>query len=200
LESPCPYCDRGLADDKGRELRPVDLRYAQVARAQQQMLRQLLIYGSAVAAVVSTFIPLLHLGTAIVVPLMVVAHLITVRLVLVRPCRQLLGATRRAFLRWMTRLSFLWLGIPGYGLAMIPLFGVVAGVATFAGLTILIHAYSLWSLQRERDRLPLTVWEKVVLSALILMTLTAFLLAIAVALAVGWSIAALSELIANTWG
>jgi len=137
--------------------------------------------------------PALHLAAAGLVPLLVVVHLVTVRLVVVGRSRRLLGATRRLFNRWISRLVFLWLGVPGYGLAAVPVVGVLVSVATFAGLTALVHHYTLWSLAREKARLPLALWEKVVLVALAVLTVALFVALVVVALAVGTAVAWLTE-------
>jgi hypothetical protein len=158
---------------------------------QEQRFREVLLAGTAVVAVVSLLLPLAHVGAALVVPLLMVGHLVTLNLVLVRDARRLLGARRRLFTRWICRLSFLWIGVPGYGLAAVPLVGVAAGVATFAGLTALSHSYIRWSLERERQRLPLALWETVVLIGLVVLTVLALLVLGGLALVLGWSISKL---------
>ena len=191
----CPSCERPLASDTGAELRPIDLRYEEVEAAQRERFRQLLPIGSAVAAAISLVVPLFHLGSAVAVPLLILAHLLTVRLLLIRDARRLLGAKRRMFNRWMARLSFLWFGCIGYGLTVIPVAGAIAGAGTFAGLTTVIHRYTLWSLDRERQRLPLAAWEKLVLAMLVLLTVIALVVALLLALVVGFSVAKLVEMV-----
>jgi hypothetical protein len=144
--------------------------------------------------------PLLHAGSALVVPLMVVVHLIVVRVYLVRQARQLLGRKRKVFTRWIARLSFLWLGIPGYGVSVVPIAGIAVAVLSFAGLTTLVHGYTAWSLKREHDRQRLALWEQLLLAGLVLLTLAALVLLVGLAVLLGWSVAALSELIATHWG
>ena len=135
--------------------------------------------------------PLLHVVAVFAVPLLTVASLVLVRLVLVRDACRLLGRSRRRFVRWLGRLGFLWIGIPGYGLTMVPVLGVVAGVATFAGLTTAMHHYVLWSLGREYRRQPLMVWERVLVIALILLTVAAGVVLVVLLAAIGWSVSAL---------
>jgi len=190
----CPHCERSLCGDTGHELRPIDVRYEEVKAAQQKRYQQLLAVGSVVVGAVSLLMPLLHLGVAVVVPLLLVAHLIAVRWVLIRDATRLLGTRRRLFSRWICRLSFVWVGMPGYGLAAIPVAGVVAGVATFAGLTALAHYYTSWSLDRERQRCPLALWEKLVLLGLVLLTVALVIVFGCVTLLLGFSIAKLLEL------
>jgi hypothetical protein len=83
---------------------------------------------------------------------------------------RLLGTARRRFVRWLARLGFLWIGIPGYGLAATPILGIVPAVATFAGLTAAVHAYTSWSLTRESQRAPLAGWEVALLWGLAIAT------------------------------
>ena len=189
----CPRCDRPLLDEAGRELRPLDLRYEQVVERQHDRFLQMLIIGVPAVLVLALGLSTLHVGAVAVAPLVVVVHLIVVRVWLVRDARRLLGATRRTFVRWLSRLSFLWLGIPGYGLAAAPLVGVVPAVATFTGLTAAVHAYSSWSLGRERQRAPLAGWEKALLWGLAAVTLLAVVIVAALLALVGWSATAIIE-------
>ena len=166
-----------------------------VAAAQQERFRTMLLYGSGAMAVISLIMPLLHIGVALAIPLVLIAHMIAVRVVLIRDTRRLLGTTRRIFTRWISRFSFVWLGIPGYGLTTIPVFGVVAGVATFAGLTALVHYYTIWSLRRERQRQQLAVWETALLTGFVVLTVVLVVLAIGLALLLGLSVAKIMEVI-----
>lgn len=150
-----------------------------------------------VAAVIALMLPALHLAAAAVAPVLAVVHLVTVRLVLVGRGRRLLGTARRMFHRWITRLSFLWIGVPGWGLGAVPFLGVVAGAGTFAGLTVLAHHYTLWSLERERSRQPLALWEKLVLAALAILTVVLLALLVVLALVVGTAVTWLAERLRN---
>jgi len=187
----CPSCGRPLVDVSREELRPVDVRYDRVEAAQCETYRVILLAGGAAVAAISLLMPLLHVTVVVAVPLLTVAHLVLVRLVLVRDACRLLGPSRRRFVRWLSRLSFLWLGIPGYGLTTIPVLGVVAGVGIFVGLTAAIHHYVLWSLGREHRRQPLMVWERLLVLGLIVLTLLATVVLAVAVIAVGWSASAL---------
>ncbi len=185
----CPHCGRPLTGADGRALRPLDLRYEGVRVRQEERLGRLLPAGTATAAAIALVMPLLHLGVAAAAPVLVVVHLVVVRLVLLREARLLLGRRRRFFTRWLTRLVFLWLGVPGWGLAAVPALGVLSGAATFAGLTWGAHAYALLSLDRERQRLPLLLWEKALLVLLASLTAIAVLVLVLSALLLGWGVA-----------
>jgi hypothetical protein len=193
-ESRCAHCGRPLRTDQGKELRPVDLRYEGVEAAQCGRYSTLVLYGSAVAAALVLPLPLLHAAAPLAVPLLVVAHMLVLRLHLIRRAVVLLGSKRRFFVRWITRLSLLWLGMLGYGLSLAPVVGVIPAVATWAGLTTLVHRYTLWSLGRERRRLPLMLWEKIAFTLFAVLTVGGVLLLAALALLLGWSVAALIEL------
>jgi hypothetical protein len=173
----------------GTVLRTLDLRYEEVRARQEERLGRLLPAGTAAAAAIALVMPLLHLGAAAAAPVLVVLHLVVVRLVLVREARLLLGRRRRFFTRWLTRLVFFWLGVPGWGLAVVPALGVVSGAATFAGLTLGAHAYTLLSLDRERRRLPLLLWEKALLVLLAALTAVVAIVLVLAALLLGWGVA-----------
>jgi len=110
---------------------------------------------------------------------------------------RLLGPARKRFVRWLSRLGFLWIGIPGYGLAAAPLVGIAPAVATYAGLTAAMHAYTRWSLRREFERAPLAGWEKALLWGLAVATLAALALLAALVAALGWSAAAIAEWVSS---
>jgi hypothetical protein len=191
----CPHCGRPLKTKQG-ELRPIDLRYEEVEAAQRRAFQQVSIYGSAVAAVIFLLLPLLHLAisTVLVVPLALLAHMLALRIVLIRQARSLLSRSRRFFLRWICRLSILWLGTIGYSMTAVPVIGVIPGVVTFVGLTALVHFYTLWSLDRERQGQPLALWEKLTLIGLALMTVTLIVAMAVIAALVGWSLSQLIEM------
>ena len=193
----CPRCGRPLLDEAGRELRAIDLRYEQTAEQQQERFLQLLLIGVPVALVLAVGLSALHLAAVAVAPLVVVVHLVVVRVWLVREAMRLLGAARRRFVRWLARLGFLWIGVPGYGLAATPILGIVPAVATFAGLTAAVHAYTSWSLTRESQRAPLAGWEKALLWGLALATLLALAGLTALVALLGWSATAIADWLAS---
>ncbi len=192
-EAKCPHCDRALVEN-GSELRPIDLRYEEVGAAQCERYRQMQIYGLAVVGGVSLGMPLLNIGAALAVPLLMVGHMLALRLFLIRDARQLLGKARRMFTRWIARFSFLWIGSVGYGMAVVPLFGAVIALVTFGGLTALVHHYTLWSFDRERQRLPLALWEKVLLITLALLTVVLMGVVLVLAFLFGLGVAWLIEI------
>ncbi len=184
-----------MADAEGRELRPIDLRFSVLKGAQEALFTRFLCVGTAVAAAVALVVPLAHFGVAVLIPLMVICHLVAVRFFLIRNAGRYVGPARRFFSRWITRLSFLWIGSIGYGLAVIPVVGAVASGVTFAGLTWLVHNYALWSLGREKDRMPLALWEKAFLVVLVGGTVVVVILVLVLTAVVGWSAAQVLELV-----
>ena len=124
-------------------------------------------------------------------------HLIAARWYLIGDSFRLLGRTRRQFNRWLARFSFLWLGIPGYAAMVTPVLGILVGVATFVGLTSIVHFYARWSLDQEHRRLPLLTWEKALLAVLAVATLLVLAALFALAAAMGWSVAAVSQWITS---
>jgi hypothetical protein len=153
--------------------------------------RSLQLVGAPVVAAIALVMPLLHVTAVVVVPLLTLVHLVFVRVVLLRGTHELLGRTRRRFNRWLARFGFLWIGIPGYAMTTAPAAGVVAGTITFLGLNVALHSYARWSLRRERDRLPLATWERLLLAVLATITAVAFLAVGTLSILLGWSVAAL---------
>ena len=126
-----------------------------------------------------------------VVPLLAAIHLVMVRVMLVREAQHLLRPMRRLLNRWLTRFSFLWIGLPGYGAMTVPILGVVLGVATFALLTSIVQVSTAVSLDRERAGKDLARWEKLVPVVLAVVTIGLILAAIGIALLIGWSVTSL---------
>ena len=186
-------CRHPLFDNDGSELREIDLRYDVVRDAQDERFRKILGIGSAAAAAVALLVPLAHLAAAVLVPAMLIAHLVAIRLVLIRDARRYLSPSRRLFSRWIIRLSFLWIGGPGYGMAVVPLVVAAVSGAVFALLTWLAHSYVLHHLARERDRRPLASWEIVTLVALASATVVVLVVLVAAVVVVGWSVSHLLE-------
>jgi hypothetical protein len=197
----CPHCGKPLAGDSG-ELRTIDLRYDEVRAAQEVRFREVLWCGLAVVIMlffvlplVNLVVPILALSHLVAVPVVLAAHLITVSLALTRRTRRLLSPARHLFLRWITRLTFLWAGGIGYGLTGVPFLGAVVGAGTYAGLTYFAHRYSLWSLERERERRPLAGWEKLALLALVALTVLLLVVLVGGALLLGWGVSKLLEMV-----
>jgi hypothetical protein len=151
----------------------------------------MLMVGLPVVAVLSLGLPALHVTAVAAAPLLALVHLVVTRVYLMREPRRLLGRVRQRFLRWLSRLGFLWIGVPGYAVAATPLAGVVAGLGTFAGLTSAAWAYTRWGLSRERDRDPLASWERWLLRVLVVLTVLLIVAIVTVAAVVGWSVSAL---------
>ncbi len=192
----CPHCDRPLTDEEGRELRAIDLRYDLVEERLWERWRRMLLIGGPAVAVFLIGLPLLPLGALAIPPLMTLAHLIAVRLYLFREPMRLLGSRRRLFVRWLGRLVFLWLGVPGYVMAMAPLVGLVPGLITYGGLTTAAWTYVRWSLAEERDRAPLSRWEKWLLIGLITLSAVVAAALLVLGTAAGLSVAALQSWLA----
>jgi len=188
----CPHCERSLVGPDG-EPRELDLRYHAIEARLRARAREVLLWGVPVVAIVAATTSLIHVGAVFVAPLVVLAHLLALRLAVVREARGYLGPTRRLFTRWLTRFAFLWLGLPGYAAMAAPLIGIVTGVVTFVGLTALVCGYTSWSLARERAQQPLSSWEKVVMATLAAVTAVLIVVLVVGGLVVGWSVAALID-------
>lgn len=191
LRPECPHCGRQTGGEG--EPKALDLRFEKVERAQGAIYRRLLTWGVPAVAVVAIFVPLLHVGTVVVVPLVVVAHLVVVRLLLVRDAQRLFGPVRRLLNRWTIRFSYLWVGLPGYGAMTVPVIGVALGAGTFLVLTTIAHVSTLVGLARERSGEPLSAWEKAVPVALAVLTVSVLVTLIGLAVLFGWTVAAIAD-------
>jgi len=166
----CPHCGRALQVSQDELVRPIDVRYPDVVLAVEAGLRRLLMPGLLVVLAgllaAQFFAPL--------VVLVWLGHLVALRWLVVRDARRVLGKSRRFFTRWLVRLLFLTVGLTGYGLAATPMVGPIPGLATYLLLNWLVSRYVLWSLARERQRLPLALWEKAILGLLLVLVLVVF--------------------------
>jgi hypothetical protein len=187
----CPHCGRPLGEPGELEARA--LRFARTAAAQSEVYRRLVAWGAAAAAAIALLIPLAHLFAVVLVPLVLATHLVVVRLLLVRDAQRLLRPMRRLLNRWLLRLAFLWIGLPGYGAMSVPVAGVAVGAGTFALLTSVAHLSTRVALERERAGRPLAWWEKALPVVLALLTVAVLVLLAGLAVLFGWSAAAIVE-------
>lgn len=176
----CPACARPLVLD-GAAVRPVDVRHDDVAGEQRQRFLRFLQVGLPATLLLGLLLQPIHAFAAAAAPVLAAVHLVLVRVLLIRRGYLLLGPSRRRFNRWLVRLCFLWLGLPGWGLASVPVLGALAPPVTFGALSSLAHFYTLSGLGRERRRLPLQLWEKLALALLALATVAALVLAMVLA-------------------
>ena len=187
----CPHCGSTLG--KEGEPKALELRFKKVEAAQSAAYRRLLAWGTPTAAAIAIVMPFVHIGALAVVPLLVAIHLVIVRVVLARDAQRLLRPMRRLLNRWLTRFSFLWIGLPGYGAMTVPLVGVVLGAGTFALLTSIVHVSTAVGLNRERTGQDLAPWEKLVPVVLAVISIGLILLVIGAAALFGWSALAIME-------
>ena len=193
--APCPECGSALVDADGRELRPLDLRFTELERWQRARFVELLAGGTLAAAAVALVVPAVPAAMVVAPPLMVIAHVVALRLVLLRRTARYLSPRRRIVQRWLTRFGVLWIGGPAYAASVVPVVGVMPAVGAFALLTTVVHHHALWSLTRERDRRPPGRWEWMLVIGFAVLTLVALVALAAVAAAVGWSVGQLLELV-----
>lgn len=187
----CPHCGRPLGE--AGELQARELRFNKVETAQATAYRRMLAWGVPTAAVIAIAMPFIHIGALAAVPLLVAVHLVVVRVVMVRDAQRLLRPVRRLLNRWLTRFSFLWIGLPGYGAMTVPAIGVFLGAGTFVLLTSIVHVSTAVSLQREHAGQDLATWEKLVPVVLAVISIGLVLVAIGVAALFGWSAMAIME-------
>lgn len=188
-EGSCPYCGRPLKDEKAIVFRSIDTHYTEVLLRQEKRYREIMIYGSIASGVWSLIIGLLiwvaGLG-GFLVPVLIAGHLIALRLSIVNEPRKFMSKKRKFFTRWICRLLVLTGGGIGYSFTTIPIVGVVPGVGTFAGVTALVHRYTMWSFRQEKDRKPLEAWEKLLLAFLIFVGIVVLVVFAAVLYGIYW--------------
>lgn len=194
-DQPCPGCGAALVGADGRELRPLDLRFDELERWQRARYVELLAAGTLVAVAVALVAPAVPAAVVVAPPLMVIAHVVALRLVLVRRTARYLSPRRRIVQRWLTRFGVLWVGGPAYAASVVPFVGVLPAAGAFALLTTVVHHHALWSLARERDRRPPGRWEWMLVIGFAVLTLVALVVLAALAAAVGWSVSQLLELV-----
>lgn len=146
----CPHCERDFFDSAILQLK---INY-------DLMLKKGLIIVVCLLLTMQVMLPVSPMiGTVILV-----AHAIATRVYLVRVPRQLMSPMRRFFIRWVPRMGFLSLGIPGYCVfSPIPTVGIVFGIVTYVFLTVLVKSYVTYCLKKEREQLPLAWWESFIL-------------------------------------
>lgn len=188
----CPHCERPLDGPEG-EPSELDLRYQAIETRQWTRALEVLQWGVPTIAVLAVVASFINVGGVFLAPLVALAHMVVLRVFLIRDARRYLGPSRRLFNRWTTRFAFLWLGLPGYAAMAVPLVGIVTGVATFVVLTGVVHVYTEWSLRQERLRQPLLVWEKVLMGGLAVATLMAVIVVVIGGVLVGWSVTTLID-------
>jgi len=196
----CPHCGKRLRDDTGRELSALDLRYHLLEADIQRRLLRMLRIGVPVAAVAGFSLPLFHVAVVFVLPAMLLAHMIVLRMYLQGVSRPYFSPARRFVTRWMTRFFFLWIATPAYSLALIPILGGVSTAACFAGVSWAAAAYEKWNLGREKNRMPLSGWERLLLVFFFLSTAIVLLVVFVMAVVLGWSIQALLGFITEPMG
>ena len=192
----CPHCERPLTGPEG-EPRELDLRYALIEARQRASVREVLKWGVPAVAVIAVAASLMHIGGVLLAPIVTLAHLVVLRVHVVREARRHLGSTRRLFTRWAARFAFLWLGLPGYASMAVPLAGIMGGVATFVVLTEVVHVYTAWSLAREATRQPMLAWEKGLMAALATITFVVIAGIIIGGVVIGWSAATFIDWLRN---
>lgn len=187
----CPHCGKPLVDESGTELRPIDLRYERLGKELDRRLGVMLIRGTPIVLGLGLLLPLIHAAALVLLPAMALTHLILIRLYLQGVGRAYYGMARSFISRWITRLVFLWIGGPLYGLAILPILGGVISACCFAGLSWLVVHYEKRNLLREKERLPPAVWERALLIMLGILTLMLLLLLFTLAVLLGFSVQAL---------
>ncbi len=186
----CPHCGR-LVGGEG-EPQALQTRFERVECDQNSAYRRLLAWGTPSVAAVAVFVPLLHIGAVIAIPLVLLVHLVLVRLLLVRDAQRLLGPVRRLLNRWTIRFAFLWVGLPGYGAMTVPVVGIALGARSFVVLTTIAHIATLTALQRERSGRSLSRWEKALPVALAVLTVVMLVVVTGLAVLFGWTVAAIA--------
>ena len=126
--------------------------------------------------------------------LALVAHGIALRIGLVGVAEAATGRDVAARVRrWLIRLSYLSLASTGYSLMLTPVFGVLAGPVTVAGITWLVHAYLAWGMEQDASGEGLHPIEGVLVGILALLVLSALAAVLFFGAALGGLVALLTS-------
>lgn len=179
----CPECDGALRDADGLEIRRIDVDYETRLATLDQRSWERLKKGTWIAVAISVIgaFPVLHWFAG---PVMVVFNLVWARWAMAAPYRRYMGGARRIIVRWISRMAGLIL-VGLHGSFVLPLVPLLAGPVVFALLCALVWWYHRFHFQRERERLPILLIEKVLLVALILVFLVLVGIAVFLAIAFG---------------
>lgn len=155
----CAYCGSPLGE------RDVEVHLPALAPVQKQRLNRLLRTGIPIAAAATFISPFLTgpLHLLVSVPVLVVATGLAVNSQLVFPVQWLLSRPRRFLARWTRRLCFYSVALWGFAAAGTPIVGALAGVATFAGLSVATHRYMMWNAKLDFEGAPIRGFERAVL-------------------------------------
>lgn len=154
--------------------------------------RVVVVGGVPIVALVVLLAP--PLTAPAVAAVLAATQLLILRLVVTAPVQRLLGARRRLLNRWVSRLLVLWVALPGYGAAVLPVAGAVVAAGAFAGVSLACSGYAGRSLRRERDRAAPPPWETVLVVGLGVLTVAVLAAVVVVVVAVGWTV---SEILAR---
>ena len=187
----CPHCGKALVDDHGTELRPLDLRYERLGQELDRRLGRMLARGTPLVVGIALFLPFVHVAALVLLSVMALTHLILIRLYLQGVGRAYYGMARSLSTRWMTRLVFLWVAGPLYGMALLPILGALISALCFVGLSWLAVLYEKRNLLREKKRIPTALWEKALLAVLGILTFLVLLLLFVFVALLGFSVQAL---------
>ena len=182
----CPRCGRSLRDGDGLAVREVDKDYDGLQLRLAQQTHRRIKTGTIVCAVLSVVaaLPVVH---AFIAPLIFIQTWIWARPLVCAPYARYFSPSRRIVTRCLSRfLVFSLAGLHGH--AVIP--GVHFATFIASPLIFVVTCGTAWGyhrfhLERERDRRPILLIEKILLVVGALVALAVFAGLIVLALVVG---------------
>lgn len=159
----CPFCERPLEDADGHRIRPLDIDFeARTTDLDRQVLRRIGV-GCAWVAGISCLAAVFPPAALVTIPVVVLFQLIYARLAIVAPYRRHFGAGRKVVTRWISRFGMAsGAGFHIPAAALVP-FNIALSPLLFAALCGALWGYHRWHLGRERERLPVMLFERVLL-------------------------------------
>lgn len=172
----CPSCTKPLRDEQGRAIRRIDVDFETRLVTLDVRSWERLKLGTWIALAISAVgaVPFLGPAAGLVI---VVFNLVWARWALAAPYRRYMGGARRIVVRWISRIVALFL-IGFHSSFAVPFLPILTGPLVFAGICALVWWYHRFHFVRERERLPILLFEKILLVVLVL----AFLLVVGVAI------------------
>ena len=179
----CPHCGRSLVDDDGRALRTVDNDYPALrARLDEKSLHRLK-QGAVVVAVIAVIGVIPVIGALAGIPLLI-CHFIWCRTLMCVPYSRHYSTGRRILTRWLSRFFVLTTATLHSSVA-VPFLAILVSPAVVAGTAGICWWYHRLHLEREHQREPIHLLEKILVGVAAVVAITAVALTVFLIMALG---------------
>jgi predicted membrane protein len=202
----CSFCCEPLTEKSKKEnicdqchrpvVREIDAHYERLVKDLDAKYRQMLIWGTGSLAVIGLIFTVLSVLTGGVLMtfgppvgvLILIVHMVYSRLVIIRDPIRLFGLARSLFTRWLPRFSFIIIGSFGYPLITIPVANIFILPLVFVVLTSIVHFYVRRNLRLEKERAPISWWEKALLVVVAFVSISLLAVVLVAAVVLGYGI------------